>query len=178
MENIARSTASVPVKLPFSSSFYADVAGKACAPLPNPDVDINTFQRRHTACGLQSQGMTRNESPVPLSYPPQPSGQRASLQTQLQYANPAQKNAAQLQTRTAEYATIRAPQPAQMPVAPQQTRPATLVQQEQRVQLRPSSQKFPATAREVPTASDYTSSESSKASSPRPRAQQTRSEVW
>jgi hypothetical protein len=42
-------------------------------------------------------GLTRNTTPVPLQYPPQPNGKQASLGKSLQYANPEQLNAAQYQ---------------------------------------------------------------------------------
>lgn len=50
--------------------------------------------------GLQQRGMTRNQSPVYLVYPSDPSGRRASEAVQLQYASPSEQQATLVQNRT------------------------------------------------------------------------------
>ena len=119
--------------------------------------------------------MTRNESPVPLSYPPQSSGQRANIQTQLQYANTAQRDASQRQAAV----TGAGPSiPNQRNLSTEATYPVRTNQLAQTGQASSSSQWARPPTRFIRTASDYTSSDSSNGGAPRPQTQQTRSEVW
>ena len=119
--------------------------------------------------------MTPSESPRPQSYLPQNSGQRASAQTQLQYANTAQGDASQ---RQAAVTRTRPTIPAQQNLPTGATYPIQTNQSAQTGQGFSSSQRAQSSTRFIRTASDYTSSDSSNGAAPRRRTQQTRSEVW
>ena len=122
---------------------------------------------------LQTHGLTRNASPVHLSYPQQPSERRPNPQFQLQYANPAQRIAAERQAAATE---ARGARPSLSNQAPGPVR-ATVAGQ-QAANGYSSSQRPRAPTRIIRTASDYASSGSINGETSRPRAEITRSEVW
>ena len=124
---------------------------------------------------LQAHGLTRNESPVPLSYPQQPLEQRPNPQFQLQYANPAQRDAAERQARAT---AARAARYAQSPQAPTVALPFGIGQQAPHGRSSSTIQRASPATRLARTTGDYVSSEGNNGEQPRPGNRTAYSQVW
>lgn len=144
---------------------------KACNKLSN------NRQRRSPHSDLQQYGMTRNESPVYLMYPPDPSGRRAHEAIQLQSAGPSQRAAYETNPRATNTRRVTTPQPSEA------SPPTASTRQMQGQMLRTSatSGASKSTIDERPiirSASDYTSSEGSSEAIPRQHTPRTRTVFW
>lgn len=121
--------------------------------------------------------MTRNESPVYLMYPPDPSGRQANQAIQLQYAGPSQKAA--YDTYTSVTRACGAPRPQSSEPTPQTTSAP-----EDRWPMPKNTTGSQASGyqvnetRIVRTASDYTSSEGSNGSNPHRHTPSTHTMLW
>lgn len=121
--------------------------------------------------------MTRNESPVYLMYPPDPSGRRANEANQLQYAGPSQRATYDTYTSVTRARGARTPQSSE---ATPQTTPT---RQDQGPISRNTATSHASRSQVddghiVRTASDYTSSESSNGSNAHQHTPRTRTMLW
>lgn len=121
--------------------------------------------------------MTRNESPVYLMYPPDPSGRQANQANQLQYAGPSQRAAYDT------YASVTQAREATTPRWSEAAPQTTLPREDQGSIPRDARTSYVSRSEIdgrhiVRTASDYTSSESSNGSNPHQHTPRTRTMLW
>lgn len=120
--------------------------------------------------------MTRNDSPVYLVYPPDPSGRRPNQYTQLQYANPAQRESFE------RFEAARMSRTGCDSYSNQIPGNTGLLSYNQTVPDRSAGQPTPTARRAEPTsirrAGDNTASASSSGGSQRSRTQPTPTRYW